>query len=150
MMNKKPPVFFILCLMFTASIVVYAEDNIIKTGNFSTGELLSEIRGNIILIEKDINYLVTKHVKVEKISTRLKAIKLHFNLMIKNKNSKELKSKVGILNLELNNLLSESESKVASFKRFNILSLMMLIFGFLTVSLFIIFYVIFFSRERKE
>ena len=119
-----------------------------ETENVRSGPVLQGMKSSIDIIENNINFLASKHVDVKKLRSRFNHIKLLYEKLSVEPGKDDLKLNANILNLEINNILSESKLKVASFKRFNLLSRAMLIFGFIVISVFVIFYIVYFSRDK--
>ncbi|MFC1671304.1 hypothetical protein ACFL20_13005 [Spirochaetota bacterium] len=122
------------------------KDDVLKKNN--SQPVLADIKSSIEKIEENINIIKSKHVDVSKISRRLENVKLYFLKLSQDTLKADLNLKASMLKLEVKNLLKDSESKVAAHKRFNVISIVMLIFGFVIVSILIMFYVIFISRDK--
>lgn len=135
-----------------SSIDILKSENCTQCHNSSYAEEIIEAIGSvekgIDQVDANIQFLGTQHANIESIQQRLEKTRSLFNELVHVFSKEDIKSTKKIVELEIQNLQTESQSKVALSKRLDLLYYIMLILGLAMILSFSVYTVYMYSQRR--
>jgi len=111
---------------------------------------ISVIENDISSIQSNIDYLTKKNINISKFQKNLDRARHLFHQMVHVFSKEDIKSTKTIIELQLQNLKSESKQQVGFSKRLDIFYIMMVIFGLTIAILFVVYTMFMFIRRNRE
>jgi len=134
---------------FSGIMSLSAEDK--KEGTDSENikqEMITDIEEQLKRIEADIEFLKSKHAEIKGLPEKFENAKSLYKSLQSDPDSEDVNSTKKMLNLQMENLLIETKSKVALIKRLDLLYIMTGIFGIIIIGGIIAYSIYMFMKRR--